>query len=50
MIKDNEIESIQSSFDQYLKVGQKTLIDRYSRQELEFVLLHEIKLLKSCTF
>lgn len=46
MIDDNEIESIRSSFDQYLKGGQKGLIDRYSRQELEFVLLHEIKLIQ----
>ena len=43
MIGDSEIESIRSSFDQYLKGGKKDLIDGYSRQELEFVLLHEIQ-------
>ena len=46
MIDNNEIESIRSSFDQYLKDGQKALIDKYSRHELKFVLLHEIKLIQ----
>ena len=46
MISDIEIERIRSSFDQYLKDGKKALIDRYSRQELEFVLLHELKIIE----
>jgi hypothetical protein len=43
VITDSEIGRIRLSFDQYLKDGQKALIAGYSRHELEFVLLHEIK-------